>query len=79
MNINSIHGQGKDITRNATLCNNHDDFLHLRFILKISLLSEAYLEPSQTSLITSQFHSDTLYPVFYLPRANEKLEICMPV
>ena len=30
-------------TRNATCCNNHYDLLHLSFILKISIFSEAYI------------------------------------
>ena len=30
-------------TRNATHCNNHDDLLNLRFILKIPIFSEVYL------------------------------------
>ena len=38
-------------TRNATCCNNHDGFLHLRFVFKILILSEAYLEPSRTSMM----------------------------
>ena len=29
----------------------HDDFLHLSFILKISLFSQASLQPSQTSMM----------------------------
>ena len=31
--------------------NNHDDLLHLSFVLKILLFSEIYLEPSWTSLM----------------------------
>ena len=31
------------------LCNNHDDLLHLSFVLKISLFLEASLEPSRAS------------------------------
>ena len=38
-------------TSNATYCNNHDDLLHLSFIWKISLFSDAYLEPSQASMM----------------------------
>ena len=38
-------------TRNATRCNNHDDLLHLGFVLKISLFSGASLKPSRTSMI----------------------------
>ena len=30
-------------TRNSTRCNNRDDLLHLSLILKISILSEAYI------------------------------------
>ena len=36
-------------TRNATRCNNHDDLLHLGFVLKISLFSAASLESSRPS------------------------------
>ena len=36
------------IRRSATCCNNRDDLLNLNFILKISIFSEAYLEPSRT-------------------------------
>ena len=38
-------------TTNATCCNSRDDFLHLSFILKISIFSETYLEPSRTSVM----------------------------
>ena len=31
------------LTKNATRCNNCDDLLHLRFTLKISIFSEAYM------------------------------------
>ena len=30
-------------TRNATHCNNRDDFLHLSFTLKVSIFSKAYI------------------------------------
>ena len=36
------------ITRNATRCKNRDDLLKFSFILKISIFSEVYLEPSRT-------------------------------
>ena len=33
-------------TANAVRCNNCDDLANLSFILKVSVFSEAYLEPS---------------------------------
>ena len=39
------------LTRNAARCNNGDDLANLGFFLKVSILSEAYLEPSRTSMI----------------------------
>ena len=34
------------LARNAARCNNRDNFANLTFILKVSVFSEAYLEPS---------------------------------
>ena len=39
------------MTRNAARCNNRDDFANLSFILIVSVFSEAYLEPNQTSMM----------------------------
>ena len=36
--------------RNTTRCNNHNDLLHLSFVLKIALFSDASLEPSRVSM-----------------------------
>ena len=38
-------------TRKAMRCNNHDNLLHLRFVLKILLLSGASLKPSRPSMM----------------------------
>ena len=38
-----IRNQVEKLTRNATRCNNRDDLLHLNFILKMSIFSEAYI------------------------------------
>ena len=38
-------------TRNAARCNNRDDSANLSFTLKVSVFSEAYLEPSRTSIM----------------------------
>ena len=38
-------------TRNATRCNSHDDLANHSFILKVSVFSDVYVEPSRTSLI----------------------------
>ena len=38
-------------TRNAMRCNNHNDLLHLGFVLKIWLFSEASLKPSRSSMM----------------------------
>ena len=35
-------------TKNAMLCNNRDDLLHLSFTLKISIFSEVYIQFSRT-------------------------------
>ena len=37
--------------RNATRCTNQDDLLYVSFMLKISKFSEAYLGPSQKSMM----------------------------
>ena len=42
---------GKMQTRNAARCNNRDDVANHRFIPQVSVFSEAYLEPSRTSLM----------------------------
>ena len=39
------------LTRNAARCNNPNDLANHSFILKVSVFSEAYLEPCQTSLM----------------------------
>ena len=41
----------KQETRNATRCNNRDDLANFSFILKVSMFSEVYLEPSRTSMM----------------------------
>ena len=47
LNLNLI----EKITRNAARCNNRDDLANLGFILKVSVFSEAYLEPSRPSMM----------------------------
>ena len=42
---------GKMQTRNAARCNNRDDVANHRFILEVSVFSEAYLEHSRASLM----------------------------
>ena len=39
------------IIRYATRCINLEDLLNLSFILKVSVFSEAYLEPSRTYIV----------------------------
>ena len=39
----------KNLTRNATHCNNRDDLLHLSLTLKNSIFSEAYIQTNRTS------------------------------
>ena len=46
MNTNILN-----ITRNAARYNNRSDLVNYSFILKVSVFSEAYLEPSGPSLI----------------------------
>ena len=36
---------------NAMCCNNRDNLLQLSFTLKISIFSEAYIQPSRTSVM----------------------------
>ena len=38
-------------TRKATRCNNRDDLLYLSFNFKISIFSEAYIQPGRTSVM----------------------------
>ena len=59
--------------RSATYCNNHDDLLHLSFVLKISLFSEASLEPSQTSTMESFCENNEL--TFFLKRIHHKCSL----
>ena len=54
--VSSAFSNQKDIwrlelTRNTARCNSWDDLTTLSFILKVSFFSEAYLEPSRTSIM----------------------------
>ena len=51
LQYNSISHNKNLLTGKATSCKNHDDWLQRSFILKTSLFSEVYLEPSWTSLM----------------------------
>ena len=51
VNYGLIKSKVQTKTRNATRCNNRDDLLHLSFSLKISVFSEAYVQPSRTSVM----------------------------
>ena len=44
-------GNNKEKTRNAACCNNCDDFAGHSFILKVSVFSGVYLEPSWTYMM----------------------------
>ena len=39
------------VARNAVRCNDREDLASLSFILKLLVFSEAYLEPSRTSMV----------------------------
>ena len=50
--------------RIATRFNNHDGLLHLSIVLKISLLSEASLEPSETTMMELFCENNNLLIIF---------------
>ena len=51
-------------TTNATRCNNHDDLLHLSFVLKTSLFSTTSLEPSRASIMEVFCENNKSFTIF---------------
>ena len=51
VNYGLIESEVQIKTRNATLCNNCDNVFQLSFILKIAIFWEAYIQPSQESVM----------------------------
>ena len=58
------HRVRQRMTRKAMHCNNHDNLLHLSFVLKISLFSETSIEPSRGSMMGFFCENNKLLTIF---------------
>ena len=60
--------------RNAACCNNRDDLANLRFIVRVSVFSEVYLELSRTPVITKHSCSVIVEKMLYFKNLLRKID-----